>query len=446
MDGYEIYPKQFRKLNVSVVRNSCFVLMPFADEFDIVYGTIKDALDAEGLSCRRCDEIAGSKPIMNKILMEMLRARFVIVDLTGGNPNVFYELGITHVFKDAQNVFLIKQYEAKTPFDISHLTYTEYRLENLKLLKAQIRNFISDNSHVIDFHEALNVNGLIEYISSDMGEFVDCIQACMGCDLPIMTRVLTRESLDSTEQDAERIVLKLENLIKEQIASGSTEVLAGLLNVYNELLLSSSSYRFSDSHVKAFLHGFFLNSTASEEEYLVWQTDCAVYLAQRNRFHNIVLPWIVNYFRRSKSASIDLNRYKLEAFLMTSSSREVNEKIVNAIMDDNCYIREHFSDVVGEKRLREAVPVLLAQLQREENYYTATSMISALGKIGDAKACSSIMTWLTTHEDDIFRSKSEFVLNHARLAISKLDQYQSTSYLEEFDAKYKRKIQDKYYL
>ena len=96
---YKIYPKQFINDKIPIEKNRCFMLMPFSPEFDFIYGTIKKDLNDNGLICNRADEIAGSKPILNKILTEILKSRYIIADLTAYNPNVFYELGIAHSFK-----------------------------------------------------------------------------------------------------------------------------------------------------------------------------------------------------------------------------------------------------------------------------------------------------------------------------------------------------------
>ena len=92
MEHYNIYPKQFRNLKIPIEKNRCFILMPFDSKFDIIYGNIKQSLSKEGFICNRADEIIGSKPIMNKILTEMLKSQFIIADLSDSNPNVFYEL------------------------------------------------------------------------------------------------------------------------------------------------------------------------------------------------------------------------------------------------------------------------------------------------------------------------------------------------------------------
>ena len=170
---YMIYPKQFRSAKIPVEKNRCFFLMPFHQSFDLIYGTVKDILMENGFVCNRVDEITDSKPIINKILVEILRAQYIVVDLTGGNPNVFYELGITHTFKDSQNVLLIKQKDTDAPFDIRHLQYREYSSNNLKQLAAIIRDFIAKNQRFSEFHEALNVHGIISIVHDNHEEFLD---------------------------------------------------------------------------------------------------------------------------------------------------------------------------------------------------------------------------------------------------------------------------------
>ena len=42
MDSYKIYPKQFRNAKIPIEKNRCFFVMPFSDDFDIVYGDYDD--------------------------------------------------------------------------------------------------------------------------------------------------------------------------------------------------------------------------------------------------------------------------------------------------------------------------------------------------------------------------------------------------------------------
>ena len=109
MDNYIIYPKQLKRESIPVESNRCFCLMPFNRDFDIVYGTIKQYLSEKEIICNRADEITGSTPIISKILTEIIKSQYIIVDITESNPNVYYELGIAHTLKEARNVILIKR-------------------------------------------------------------------------------------------------------------------------------------------------------------------------------------------------------------------------------------------------------------------------------------------------------------------------------------------------
>jgi hypothetical protein len=77
----------------------------------IVSPAVKDA----GLEPYRADLDLTPGPIAPKMLSELINARLVIADLTGRNPNVFYELGITHSF--ARPLISIADSASSLPFD-----------------------------------------------------------------------------------------------------------------------------------------------------------------------------------------------------------------------------------------------------------------------------------------------------------------------------------------
>ncbi|MHC4299495.1 MAG: hypothetical protein ACYS7Y_19630 [Planctomycetota bacterium] len=106
-----IYPKTyFEASSAEVTPRSCFVLMPFGDSFDELYQEVlKECLEENNFTVIRADELYGSKPIMEDILNTIESSEIIIADLTGRNPNVFYELGITHSRKENDNVIIITQ-------------------------------------------------------------------------------------------------------------------------------------------------------------------------------------------------------------------------------------------------------------------------------------------------------------------------------------------------
>lgn len=93
-----------------------FVAMPFGRkpgpdgqliDFNSVYSDfIRPALEAVGLEVFRADEEQRAGDIITDMFQELLIADLVIADLTTGNPNVWYELGIRHALR-ARGVVLI---------------------------------------------------------------------------------------------------------------------------------------------------------------------------------------------------------------------------------------------------------------------------------------------------------------------------------------------------
>ena len=108
---------------------TCFLIMPFADAFAPIHKAIVKALESAvaGFRCRRADEFFGGHQVMEDILREIATSELVLADVTGRNPNVFYELGIAHTVKSAARVILITQRIDDIPFDLRayrHIVYT----------------------------------------------------------------------------------------------------------------------------------------------------------------------------------------------------------------------------------------------------------------------------------------------------------------------------------
>ena len=97
----------------------CFVIIPFATSFAFVYDTIERTVRREGLDCTRADQSAISEPIINDIRRHILAADLIIADLTGRNPNVYYEAGFAHALD--KRLILIARSVADLAFDLSHI-------------------------------------------------------------------------------------------------------------------------------------------------------------------------------------------------------------------------------------------------------------------------------------------------------------------------------------
>ena len=137
----------------------CLVLRPFGDKFDRVWSSIKEVL-AKPFCWEDVADLRRSGQILEQILQAIARTDVVIVDVTGDNPNVFYELGIAHAAKSEGKVIIVKQrasdrseeHSPKVPFDIAGNRYLDYEptadgiQAMLPELETRIRNALERTS------------------------------------------------------------------------------------------------------------------------------------------------------------------------------------------------------------------------------------------------------------------------------------------------------------
>ena len=75
-----------------------FFIMPFRPGLNFMFLHMKHFIEASfaGTQCARGDTDISIGMLINKIRSNIGEADVVIADCSGGNPNVFYELGIAH--------------------------------------------------------------------------------------------------------------------------------------------------------------------------------------------------------------------------------------------------------------------------------------------------------------------------------------------------------------
>lgn len=113
-----------------------FVLMPFAAEFDEIYNLfLADALQEAGFEFFRADDIHSQQNILQDIVQAIASSDLIIADLTGSNPNVYYELGIAHALR--KRVILLTQSIADLPFDLRSYRVVSYSTHFAAVRKAK---------------------------------------------------------------------------------------------------------------------------------------------------------------------------------------------------------------------------------------------------------------------------------------------------------------------
>lgn len=101
----------------------CFVVAPIGEEgsdvrkrSDIVLEILERALAPFDYAPIRSDQIAEPGMISHKVIQLLVEAPLVVADLTGANPNVYYELAIRHAV--GKPIIQLIAKNEKIPFDV----------------------------------------------------------------------------------------------------------------------------------------------------------------------------------------------------------------------------------------------------------------------------------------------------------------------------------------
>jgi hypothetical protein len=103
--------------DIDVKSKTVFVLTPFNEEYNKDYQWVEEAFSKHKYICTRGDDVKVQNNLLSHIIKEMLSSKFVVANISGRNPNVFYELGIAHAL--GKDVILISRSENDITFDLS---------------------------------------------------------------------------------------------------------------------------------------------------------------------------------------------------------------------------------------------------------------------------------------------------------------------------------------
>src|SRR6185436_3567633 len=112
----------------------CFVIIPFAEDFNDVYSTIKRSVgsvkDAGDVECFSLKEFNAAGQITDDLIRELNQSSVCIADLTGCNPNVMWEVG--YAMAGRKPMILISQDDLNhLPFDLKLMRTIPYKRSSL---------------------------------------------------------------------------------------------------------------------------------------------------------------------------------------------------------------------------------------------------------------------------------------------------------------------------
>ena len=116
-------------------RRPAFLAISYAPEFDPVKQAVQDTGWLAGFDCAVTGNLASPGIVMDQVWQGIRGSDAVVADITGKNPNVFYEIGLAHAL--GKEVILLTQ-EADAPFDIRSSRLIRYSLGDLATLKANL--------------------------------------------------------------------------------------------------------------------------------------------------------------------------------------------------------------------------------------------------------------------------------------------------------------------
>jgi hypothetical protein len=118
-----------------------FVAMPYAKEFkNAYYFGMKAPIEQRQRRCERADQEVFVGDIVERVQKTIQAAELVIADITGNNPNVFYEVGYAEGVN--KKTILISQQTDNLPFDMSTRRVIRYEPMDIDSLAKDIGKYL----------------------------------------------------------------------------------------------------------------------------------------------------------------------------------------------------------------------------------------------------------------------------------------------------------------
>ena len=130
-DSSMVNPRKFlngmgiNESELKVKKDQVFILTPFHHMYENDFYIIDKVCHEFGFEVARGDESLIEGDILSHILKRICESELIIANITGKNPNVFYELGIAHAL--GKPVIIISKGIDEIPFDLKTKQIVVYK-------------------------------------------------------------------------------------------------------------------------------------------------------------------------------------------------------------------------------------------------------------------------------------------------------------------------------
>lgn len=389
----QIYPRDLLTDIKTGLSRKAFVMMPFSQDLESTYVTVMDACRELALDCTRADSLYDQKPILTNVVESIGSSQVLIADLTGKNPNVFYEVGIAHATRRLESVILVSQTLDDVPFDLRHLPILLYSPEEALKFKISLKQRIQVSLATTD---GLNVIRHLmfgaEFGNQQVSGFIDLVSRKFPGYIQQIARFIDDSALENDQ--FEPVYWALVRSLDEVTDIEKKQIQFLAMSLLSSNYAIREQRRFIEDQLQPVLVSRY---SADEMGYPPIVAQLCFTAIKNNFLKNESIDWLLGYLNNEKVGNIDILRSQIETWLVGDDDEDVEAALISNLASTLPHMREAAADILGMRRNAHALRRINDALEIESDPYAARSMMTALSRSGQRKFGDTIRRWIVSN-------------------------------------------------